>query len=138
MRLQSGFLPLIFVVSNFSCLVQAEPSVSCRVLASDYARAQRSKEVFVKSIDSQKKNCESAQSARLSDVLLGRQRLESCLREIETEKKQLQDQSDGLQKKIKNKIANAPLGAPEIEDCKRALDPVNLENSPNVAPESQR
>ncbi|MGZ3727233.1 MAG: hypothetical protein ACXWQQ_15640 [Pseudobdellovibrio sp.] len=133
-------LVLIFIFAglSFSVSAKAEQSVSCRVLASDYARAIRAQEIFLKNIDSQKKNCDSPQSARLSDVLLGRQRLDSCLREIETERKQHKEQTDALEKKIKTKITNSALGDPGIEDCRRALDPVNLEQSPNIAPGSNK
>ena len=134
MGFKSTLLAVIFTLLSFPHSVKAQQAASCRVLASDYARSLRAKEVFAKSIEAQKRNCESVQSARLSDVLLGRQRLDSCLREIETEKKQLDDQFESSQKKIKDKISNAPLGAPEIVDCKRALDSVNLENSPSVGP----
>ncbi len=132
MSFKRSFGFFLLVGLSFLGLAEAQQDMSCRSLASDYARLQRSKEKFDKNIEVQKQNCGRPDNSRLSDVLLNRNRQESCLREIEKEKSELNKKVESTRRVIEGKISGSPAEAPGIVDCRRALDQLNLENSPQV------
>lgn len=109
---------------------------NCRALASEYSLLEKTKIILIKRKTENQAKC-NGNGRKLSEVILAKSP-PNCNNESEIAEKKLSVQIESIKEKMNQIIANNPANSNISLDCKRALDELNLEQTPNVSNGVQR
>ena len=128
-------LCLLFTSQNI--FAEDNTYLDCRKLASEYSMLEKSKIAIAKKKKENDQSCQKVGN-KLSQVILGKSSHSKCSDENQLAEQNISNQIESLKSEMNRIIADNPPNSDLTQDCRKALDNLNLEAPAQISSGVQR